>query len=143
MTLNPAQFHQQAMDIIQRSKGVIRGKEAQTVFRAANIRSWPMGDSANIIRNGWVEEESTVPKSETLHTSQGHLHAPTVRRYMDGDIPEFDPDYEGDFSHRYLPEIMRTERNTPWINEGHHRLVASRLNDYSDEEVWQGPLFKQ
>jgi hypothetical protein len=140
--LSPDQFRQQAMDIIQKSKGVIEGDDAKTVFRATNIRSWPLTDHPTNTREGWTESESEVRPSETLHTTQSHLHGPTIRRYMSGDIPEFDPDYEGDFSHRYLPEVMRTTRGTPWINEGHHRLVASRLNEYPYEEVWEGPLLK-
>ena len=137
--LNPDQFRQQAMDIIQKSKGVIEGEDAKTVFRAANIRHWPLNEHPTQFRDGWTEDTGTVRPSETLHTSQNHLHSHTLRRYMAGDIPEFDPDYE---DQEYLPEVMRTTRGTPWINEGHHRLVASRLNDYPYQEVYEGPLLK-
>lgn len=136
--LNRHQFHQNALDIINRSPGMIQGEDARTIFRAANIRSWPLSDHFTDVREGWTEEEGVVRPSETLHTSQPHLHGPTLRRYMSGDVPEEDPEHGG----KYLPEIMRTEKNTPWINEGHHRLVASRLNNFPYEEVYEGPLIK-
>jgi hypothetical protein len=82
---------------------------------------------------------------EVLHTTQNHLYAPILQKYMAGDVPEFDDDYgdpdTGISDVRYLPEIGSTDRGTPFIVEGHHRLVASRLRG-EDSDTWEYPLRK-
>lgn len=136
MTLNPEQFHSEALDIIRRSKGLIKGSDARTVFRAANIRSWPMEEMPTSGGRDWgLEAEGGVSSSETLHTAQSHLHGPTVREYMKDGGPEEDPDYPG---RKYLPEVLESARGHKWIDEGHHRLVASRLRGDYGTEVYEG-----
>lgn len=138
MTLNPQQFHQDAMDIIKRSKGMIEGEDARTVFRAANIRSWPMKEMPTYTgREYGLESEGGVSSGETLHTAQSHLHGPTVKEYMTKGAPEEDPDYE---DRKYLPEVYESLRGRKWIDEGHHRLVASRLRGDFGTEVYEGYL---
>lgn len=122
--------------------GLIMGDDAREVMRAANIRQWDLSEPANGIREGWTEYSDTVYPHETLHTSQSYLHAPTVLKYMYEGAPEFDPEYEGE-EREYRPEVLQTERGTKWINEGHHRLVASRLNKDWRTKVWGGPLLKR
>lgn len=121
--------------------GVIKGQQAKDVMRAANIRQWPLVEHATSQREGWTESEDVVYPHETLHTTQDYLHAPTLRKYMEEGPPEHDPEY-GDEERPYLPEIVRTERGTPWIDEGHHRLVASRLGGEYSTRVMSGPLKK-
>ncbi len=135
MALNPDQFHQDALDIIKRSKGALTGADAKTVFRAANIRSWPMEESPTMTREFGLESEGGVSRNETLHTAQDYLHGPTIRKYMTEGAPEEDPDYEG---RKYLPEVYQTEMGRKWIDEGHHRIVASRLRGDYGTEVYEG-----
>lgn len=107
--------------------------EAQKVFNAVNIRNWPLEDAPSSMRwptGGKGEDSGYRDADEVLHTSQGFLDARAVQKYMRGEVPEFDPDFdteEGGSDVPYLPEIVSTEAGTPWINEGHHRLVSSRL----------------
>lgn len=119
--------------------GVMNPQDTKKVMRAANIRLWPLKDHASMQREGWTEYESTVHPHETLHTTQTYLHAPTIRKYMTEGSPETDPEYN---DRPYNPEILTTERGTRWIGEGHHRLVASRLNKEWSRDVYEGPLLK-
>jgi hypothetical protein len=138
LSLSPHQFSE-AMDIVKTSRGLIKGDDARTVFRAANIRSWPMEDSpVGSGRAYGIESEGGVTSDEVLHTSQGHLHGPTIRKYMqDGGVPEEDPHNEG---RKYLPEVLTSARGHKWIDEGHHRLVASRLRGDFGTETYEGYL---
>lgn len=126
---------------------VLNPEETRQVFNAVNIRNWPLALVTTDQRwasGGAGETSGTRDFDEVLHTSQGHLYAPAVQKYMSGDVPEFDPDYadeEGVSDVRYLPEIQSTERGTPWIGEGHHRLVASRLLG-QDSDTWEYGLTK-
>ena len=127
------------MDIIKRSKGVIEGADAKTVFRAANIRSWPMEEMPTMGgRHHGIESEGSVSSGETLHTAQSQLHAPTVRKYMTEGAPATDPSYGNEIDNRYLPEVLSSERGRKWVDEGHHRLVASRLRGEPSTEVYKG-----
>lgn len=127
------------MDIVKTSRGLIKGDDARTVFRAANIRSWPMQDMpTGGNREYGLESEGGVTSDEVLHTAQGSLHGPTIRQYMkDGGVPEEDPQYEG---RKYLPEVYTSVRGHKWIDEGHHRLVASRLRGDNGTETYEGYL---
>jgi hypothetical protein len=138
VTLNKKQFHQQAMDIIQRSDGWIKGNDAKTIFSATNIRSWPMIESPSMSgRDFGIEEEGGVSSNEVLNTAQGHLHGPTLRKYMDEGAPEMDPAYE---DRKYLPEVLTSPRGRKWIDEGHHRIVSSRLRGETGTDVYEGYL---
>lgn len=121
--------------------GYIGGDDARTVMRAAHIRQWPLRRPASEIREGYTEGPSTVYRWERLNTSQTHLHAPTVLKYLYEGAPEMDPAYPGE-DVRYLPEVLRTENDTPWIDEGHHRIIASRLRGDTSLPVYEGPLPK-
>lgn len=137
MSVNPQQFAE-AMDIVKRSRGVIEGDDARKVFRAANIRSWPMEEMPTTTgREFGLESEGGVSSGEVLNTAQSHLHGPTVRKYMTEGAPEEDPDYEG---RKYLPEVYESRRGRKWIDEGHHRLVASRLRGDYGTETYEGYL---
>lgn len=121
--------------------GVIKGQDAKDVMRAANIRLWDLSAHPTELRGLWKESEETIPSTETLHTTQGFLHAPSLRHYMEEGPPEFDPQiYEED--RPYYPEVLRTTRGTPWIDEGHHRIVASRLNKSPNIRTYSGTLVK-
>ena len=145
MVLGP-QFHDsfgaepiksKAISIINKraasDKPVITGDEARTVFRAANVRQWTsMEDQPTIYESGVGMYDGWREPDEVLHTAQKHLHTPTLQKYMRGEVPEYDPDYADDSGVsevEYYPEVMTTRRGTPFIGEGHHRFVASRLQD--------------
>ena len=135
MSVNPNQFAE-ALDIVKRSKGLIEGDDARKVFKAAGIRSWPLVEMpTGSNREYGLESEGGVSSDETLHTAQSHLHGPTVREYMKDGGPEEDPDYPG---RKYLPEVYETPRGSKWIDEGHHRIVASRLRGDYGTEVYEG-----
>lgn len=128
---------------------VIAGADARTVFRATNIRQWPMKLSQTQMRNyvsGVGIDEGWRDYSEVLHTSQTHLHAPTLQKYIRGEAPEMDPDFMdddvyGESTVRYLPDIATTDRGNPFITEGHHRIVAARLRG-EDSDTWESRLHK-
>jgi len=134
VTVNPDQFAE-ALDIVKHSKGMIEGDDARKVFKAVNIRSWPMESMPTENRLHGLENEGGVSANETLHTAQSHLHGPTVRKYMENGAPEEDPHGEG---RKYLPEVYFSPRGHRWIDEGHHRLVASRLRGDFGTEVYEG-----
>ena len=119
---------------------VIEGSAARSVFRAVNIRSWPVASTppedmgVNPIGEG---SPSSLRHDETLHTRQSHLHTPTLRRYMTGDTPASDPDYSHDPDIGYHPGVVR-DRSKLWVDEGHHRLVASRLRGDYSTTAWVG-----
>lgn len=132
------QFHERALGIIQGNDGWIKGNDARTIFRAANIRSWPMRESPSMTgRDFGLEEEGGIHPDEVLNTAQGHLHGPTLRKYMTEGAPEMDPAYE---DRKYLPEVLTSARGRKWIDEGHHRIVASRLRGDRGTDVYEGYL---
>lgn len=144
----PEPLKSQALGIINKTadaasddwrSGIIQGADAKKVMKAANIRQWNLSDHATSIREGWTEGEENVWTHEPLNTTQQYLHAPTIRKYMTVGAPEKDPE---DSERDYLPEVLRTEKDTPWIDEGHHRIVASRLNDERSFRAYTGPLYK-
>ncbi|NBX51274.1 hypothetical protein EBT25_15455 [bacterium] len=117
---------------------MIEGDDARKVFRAVNIRFWPMKEMPTSgHREYGLESEGSVSRDEMLNTAQSHLHGPTVQKYMTEGAPEEDPDYEG---RRYLPEVYTSLRGRKWIDEGHHRLVASRLRGDYSAETYEGYL---
>jgi hypothetical protein len=137
MSVNPNQFAE-ALDIVKRSKGLIEGNDARTVFKATGIRSWPIDSMPTGMpsRNSSLENTGSVSSRETLHTAQDYLHGPTVREYLKpGGAPEMDPHYP---DREYLPEVYETPRGSKWIDEGHHRIVASRLRGDSHTDVYEG-----
>ena len=140
VALNPNQFDR-AMEIINSSEGVIRGEEHAAVLKAANIRRWPLESGAfdRPQASGVGEQRGRISHHETVHTSQGHLHAPTLRKYIAGDVPEYDADYgteDRPSDVRYHPEVGMTERGNKWVLEGHHRIVASRLRGEHEMDTW-------
>lgn len=132
---------------VERGEPVLNEEDTRKVMGAVNIRQWPLSDAPSFIRppaGGAGENMGNRYYDETLHTSQTHLYAPAVQKYMAGDVPEFDEDYVDDSGVsdvQYLPEIGSTERGTPFIQEGHHRLVAARLRG-EDSDTWEYPLRK-
>lgn len=142
MVLGP-QFHPDVISLINSRAAspnpILEGEDARKVFRAANIRQWPLLDAAQQYRGGYSREWSeSIPASQTLHTTQKHLDARAVKSYMQGNEPEFDTEYEDNVP--YDPELLVSERGTHWIDEGHHRLVASRLRGDPSRRVYGGPL---
>lgn len=123
-----------AMQIINNSPGLIVGNDARTVMKAAGIRSWPVKDHPEAYSGGSGEDPGSVSDMETLHTRQAHLHGPTMRRFMAGDVPEFDPEH-APHDVEYRPEIT-THKDRSWIQEGHHRIAASRLRGDGSIDTW-------
>lgn len=129
MSLSPDQFSQW-----QDERGFITGQSARDIYRAANIRMWPertaphLGRSeGNIVQDSDTytgePKVSDVDPGETLHTSQQHLHGPTLRSLMTSERgPEDHP-----------VSVYESRRGHTWIEEGHHRIVASRLQGFGEE----------
>lgn len=127
-----------ALGIVNKAEGSLTPEQTKYVFRAANIRQWPIDQLTfdNYERTA-DEGHGYVEPDDVLHTNQSGLYAPAIRDYMQSnpaDTPpeehEEDTDNEygdGDNYFPYLPEVIDSERGKPWIEEGHHRLVASRL----------------
>ena len=127
--LSPDQF-----ESLQDERGFIHGDLARQIYRKANIRQWAsdtaphLGRSeGNIVydpdwRTNEVEVEHIHP-SEILHTSQQHLHGPTLAKLMTTERSGVD----------HPVQVYESRRGHRWIEEGHHRLVASRLQDESEE----------
>lgn len=136
MTLNPDQFAE-AMDIVNRSgEELIKGLDVKKVFRAVGIRSWPLEElpTESDKREFGLERQSSIRHDEPLNTMQTYLHGPTVRKYMKNP-PSKDPHFPGE---PYLPEVYTAPRGSKWIEEGHHRIVASRLRGDADTDVYEG-----
>jgi hypothetical protein len=107
---------------------VITGRVARHVFERADIVQ-SKADAPHIAGATEGYGEGRGYPWGTAHTSQGHLHVPTLNRYARGDIPEYDEDYasdEGESDVPYEPETYEYGGKT-WIAEGHHRIVADRL----------------
>lgn len=138
MTLNLEQFAPY-MD----ERGAIHGEHARQLMRSVNVRTWPI-DMPAMFRDvrpargeGPVVE---IDPDETLHTAQSHLHLPTLEKYVRGEVPEHDPDFEDEEGVPYLPEVLTGAREERWINEGHHRIVAARLRG-EDVPAWEGRIY--
>jgi hypothetical protein len=137
MPVNPNQFAE-ALDIVKRSKGMIEGDDARKVFKAAGIRSWPLVEMpTGSNREHGLEKEGSVSSRETLNTAQDYLDGPTVQQYLSEGAPEMDRHYP---ERRYIPEVYETTRGSKWIDEGHHRIVASRLRGDPHTDVYEGYL---
>lgn len=129
----------QVKNLIASAEGVLSGPHARAVLRAANIRSWPIHDQPEVYANetGSWEGPNFTRATETLHTRQAHLHGPTLRKYMAGDVPTHDVDYADDEGNMpgYHPTVVH-HLGRKWIDEGHHRLIASRLNEEHGTATW-------
>lgn len=129
MVLNLDQFAEHTDE-----RGFIFGQGARQIFRKANIRMWTpysaphLGRSeGNIVyepdwRTGETEVEHIDP-SETLHSAQQHVHGPTLARLL--------AEERGPVDHPV--QVYESRRGHRWIEEGHHRLLASRLRDLTEE----------
>lgn len=134
--LNPDQFAE-AMDIVNRSgEKLIKGSDVKKVFRAVGIRSWPLEElvTESEKREFGLERQGSIRHDEPLNTMQTYLHGPTVRKYMKNP-PSKDPHSPGE---PYLPWVYKAPRGSKWIEEGHHRIVASRLRGDTSTDVYEG-----
>jgi hypothetical protein len=118
----------------QNERGFIEGRAARQIFRSANIRQWPERSAPHLGRSegnivydpDWMTGEpnrSEVRPHETLHTSQQHLHGPTLMSLVTARRDE----------EEHPVQVYSSRRGHQWIEEGHHRLVASRLQGYGEE----------
>lgn len=105
-------------------------------MRALNIRPISSLDAAPGEYNG-VEQDyqsfgsrpgSTVGSEERLYTRQAHFHLPTLRKYAENPHA-WESETDEDTGAPYLPEIYDDDvTNRTWIDEGHHRIMAARIN---------------
>jgi hypothetical protein len=119
----------------QDERGFIHGQAARNIFRQANIRMWPERSAPHLGRSegyiaydlnmgGYAPKTTDVRPHETLHTSQQHLHGPTLTSLLASRDPE---------KEEHPVQVYESKRGHTWIEEGHHRLVASRLQGWSEE----------
>ena len=139
-----------ALGIVNKAEGSLNPEQTKYVFRAANIRQWPIDqltfDNYDRSPDG---EYGYVEPSDVLHTNQTSLYAPAIRDYMEYNPADRPPDEneeiedeDGDSYFPDLPEVIDSERGKPWIEEGHHRLVASRLMQKPEAWVAVGSMRK-
>jgi|KBSMisStaDraftv2_1062788.scaffolds.fasta_scaffold73176_4 hypothetical protein len=133
----------------RRPGGVLTRDAVKTIYRATNIRSWPLKDHPEYEGNDYKGTPSpgfpdtntmdSVRHDEPLHTSQAHLHGPTLERYMHEGAPETEfVNGEEDWEVPYSPDVTEDRHGNTWINEGHHRMVASRLRGDYSTDVYKG-----
>jgi hypothetical protein len=119
---------------LQDERGFIHGQAARQTFRQANIRMWTPQSAPHLGRSEgnivydphWMTGEpatSDIRPSEELHTAQQHLHGPTLSALMTN------RNYEQE---EHPVQVYESRRGHTWIEEGHHRLVASRLQHFSE-----------
>lgn len=117
---------------------VIEGPLARQVMKAANIRSWPISSMASDFKGDTLDmngSPGSLSSHEVVHTAQSHLHTPTLRKYLNYDEPDIDPETDAP----YHPEVAyNLQTGSVWMDEGHHRLVASRLRGDLSRDVWAG-----
>ena len=128
---------------LERSPGFLNQPTTKAIMKTVGIRQWPIDHPADYREYSPGDQgESYVRRDEPLNTTQKHLHMKTLKRYLKGDVPEFDPAFEGE-EVPYNPDILYTDRGDLWIDEGHHRIVTSRLNEHLDIDVNAGSLYKR
>jgi hypothetical protein len=68
---------------------------------------------------------------EPLYTKQTQLYKPAIRQYVDrpNNPEEFKDDYGYD-----VPQLYRF-KDRLWVDEGHHRILASRLRGEASTTV--------
>lgn len=117
---------------------VVHGPTARRIMRAANIRSWPIDSMASDYKGDTFDmngSRGSLSAHEVVNTAQSHLHIPTLRKYIGYDEPETDEDT----GLAYNPEVAyNLDTGRIWMDEGHHRMVASRLRGDLSREVWSG-----
>jgi hypothetical protein len=120
---------------LQDERGFIHGQAAREIFHQANIRMWPEQSAPHLGRSegniaydlnmgGYAPKTTDVRPHETLHTSQQHLHGPTLASLLVNRDPE---------KEEHPVQVYESRRGHTWIEEGHHRIVASRLQRYTEE----------
>lgn len=115
----------------------------RALMKTVNIRQWPLQNPVGDIRETTSHDgTTTIYPHETLHTSQRHLHLPTLQKYLKGDIPEYDEMYAPD-EVPYNPEVLYDPHGNMWIDEGHHRIVTSRLNEHSYQDAYAGNIWEK
>ena len=129
---------------------ILNKPTTRALMRAVGIRSWPINHPSDYREyNPGDQGKSYVTRDEPLHTTQDYLHMGTLKRYLKGDIPEFhpdwEPDHEDDFENDvpYHPDVLETHNNRRWIDEGHHRIVTSRLNEHPNIDVNLGSYYRR
>lgn len=131
------------------SEGVVQGTPAKKAMRAMNIRPISRVDSPGetwgtsyqrlqINKDGSLKKDE-LGTGERLYTNQQHLHVPTLRKYAQNphsweDTPAEDRHTESPFlpesdDDEYRPFVYEDGADgRQWVEEGHHRIMAARLN---------------
>lgn len=124
---------------------VIQGRTSRHVMAMANVRQTPQSkphplDPSPDYHKDWLVDAPHLvsgyhnapeygyrPHHEELWTSQDTLHAPTLKKYAQGNIqkPQHE-DFGDDIDPHYEPETYE-HQGKRWLYEGHHRTVATRL----------------
>ena len=127
------------------SRGVVSGVPAKKAMRALNIRPITRIDTPSDIYgvdwddNSWRTGRpgSSIGSNERLYTRQSHFHLPTLREYAKNPH-SWEEGKDPDTGEAYLPQVYSDYgTGRQWIEEGHHRIMAARLNE-DDVQAWRG-----
>lgn len=129
----------------RKSPGFLNQTTTKALMKAVGIRQWPIEHPYEYREYSPGDQGSSyITKDEPLNTTQKRLHMGTLKRYLKGDVPEFDTiSFAPEDEVPYNPDILYTDRGDRWIDEGHHRIVTSRLNEHSSIDVNAGSLYKR
>lgn len=139
------QFSLATLATLADSRGVVSGTPARRFMRSLNVRPVGRIDAAPGEHNGveWDYDHfgsrpgSTVGSEERLYTRQSHLHMPTLMKYA-AEPHAWEYTVDPDTGLAYLPQVYSDDvTGRQWVDEGHHRILAARLNG-DDVRAWRG-----
>lgn len=119
----------------------ITGQDLGDIYERSNIvlrRSSPVAlDLTPYYQGGYEGRPSQLAHSEPLRTSQGALRRDGFLQYLEHGAPEHDPSVTSE-GVPYLPYVFRYgPRGNKWVDDGHHRIVTSRLNGEHSLPVYE------
>lgn len=124
-----------------RKPGYVEGEPVRRLMAEHNIVMHPTGPFHHEINSQGYLGSRTYHPHEELHASQNHLWKPALEEYIrNGWEHEIDHDYDSD-DEDHLPEHLKNSEpyhpevfhvgDRAWIDEGHHRILANRMQGLS------------
>jgi hypothetical protein len=126
-------------------KQLIRDGELSDIYDRAGVvlrRSSPVDlEMTPYHRGGYESGPSELEGSRPVRTSQTGLHRPTFLKYLEHGAPDWNPDYGSEPGYPYLPYVFDYgSRGNTWVEDGHHRLITSRLRGEQSTLVYRDPF---